>query len=257
MDVNKIKLKESDLNRDIIVPIDMTWDFMGRGDTVDTYLQTVIDEYTGVPQDYELARFSKSNQINGGTSVTYNFNFWDTDTASYQNTYVVPGRFNAYQLYYETNPVKKSFFKMDLYDSPNPSNQRIMLSIILAYRQTKTTEVKTYNDKDYEVKKPSFLLDFIGEREGYFIYFFEDQNITSVTDFYMTAKFFSGLDGQYTKFTNEPQTSFGSNIYKVPNDSFYYKLTLDYTNKTYKIYNNYVNTNTEINVLDWYEYVNP
>lgn len=257
MDVNKIKLKSSVLNRDILVPIDMKWDFMGRGDTVDVYLQTVIDEYTGVPKDYELSRFSKSYQVNGGTSITYNFNFWDVDNSSYQNTYVVPGKFNAYQLYYETSPVKKSFFKMDAYDSPNPSNQRIMFSIILAYRQTILTETKTYNDKDYEVKRPSFLLDFIGEREGYFIYFFEDQEITNVTDFYISAKFFSGLDGQYTKFTSAPQTSFGNNIFSVPNEIFYYKLSLDYSNKTYKLYNQYNNPNSEINVLDWYEYVNP
>ncbi len=68
----------------------------------------------------------------------------------------------------------------------------------------------------------------------------------------MKVKFFSGLDGQYTVFSNSPQSNY-TNPFNVPNNIFYYELNLDYLDRTYYFKNL---AGQVIQELTWYEYKN-
>ena len=68
----------------------------------------------------------------------------------------------------------------------------------------------------------------------------------------MKAKFFSGLDGQFSVFTTQPQTDY-ANPNNLPNNLFYYELKLDYLNRLYHFVNN---SGQIIQSLNWYEYKN-
>lgn len=248
--VNKFKILLSDTDKNLTLPFSMNLDLLGRGDTIDGYQEKVVDEVAARPIDYETTRFSAKPNTTGGTSIEYIFNF--SGSNGYENSYVVDGKFNAYQIFFNTNPIKKSFFKLDFYDSMEPANQRIYFTMILAPRQTKQTETKSYNNVEYIIKKPDFILDHVGEKEGYYIYFFENELVTLLTKFYVKAKFFSGLDGQFSIFSTQPQSNYSS-PFNIPNDILYYEFNLDYTNKTYYFKNS---GGQEIQSLVWYEYKN-
>jgi hypothetical protein len=253
MDANKYKIKfKQNTTNNLTVPIGINWDFLNRGDTIDGYQEKMVEESIGDPVDYEVTRFGMKG-ILGNTQLNHIFYFKNIDNSQYENSYVVPNRFNAYQLYYNTTPFKKSLFKLDFYDSTNVANQKIYLSIVLSTRLQQLKETKQYKNKDYLVKKPKFELDYIGEREGYFIYFFEDYNVLQLDKLYMSAKFFSGLDGQFTTFCLKNQNDV-SLPYQIPDVDFYYQVNLNYNTNEYE----FVDQNgIQINELNWYEYSNP
>ena len=72
----------------------------------------------------------------------------------------------------------------------------------------------------------------------------------------MTAKFFNGSTGKFVTFVCDfPQNIIGGNPQQsVQNDKFYQKVTLDYSNYSYR-YKNTLDSPTK--VINWYEYVNP
>jgi hypothetical protein len=253
MDVNKYKIRlNPNTTNNLTVPIGINWDFLNRGDTIDAYQETAVDEAIGEPVDYEVTRFGMK-PILENTQLNHTFYFYNADISDYENSYVIPNRFNAYQLFYNTTPFKKSLFKLDFYDSTNVANQKIYLSIILSTRLFQPKEIKQYRNKDYSVKKPKFELDYLGEREGYFIYFFEDYNVLELDKLYMSAKFFSGIDGQFTTFSIKNQNDI-SLRYEISDEDFYYQVNLNYSTNEYE----FVDQNgIQINQLNWYEYTNP
>jgi hypothetical protein len=97
---------------------------------------------------------------------------------------------------------------------------------------------------------PNFYLDHVGNREGYYIYWYQDEKLINLNTFYMTAKFFDASTGRYVRFTTTPLTQT-----KIPNDELYYRVILDYPNKLYKITN--LTDTVPIVEANWYEYVNP
>jgi len=97
---------------------------------------------------------------------------------------------------------------------------------------------------------PNFYLDHVGNREGYYIYWYQDEKLINLNTFYMTAKFFDASTGRYVRFTTTPLTQT-----KIPNDELYYRVILDYPNKLYKITN--LTDTVTVAETNWYEYVNP
>ena len=55
--MNKIKLTNRDINRNINIPINMNWDFLDREDTLIKYEEEVLNKILGFPNDYEVRRF--------------------------------------------------------------------------------------------------------------------------------------------------------------------------------------------------------
>lgn len=101
---------------------------------------------------------------------------------------------------------------------------------------------------------PRFVLDHVGNQEGYFIYWYEDISLLNLSTLYMSAKFFDGSDGKYTQFITEPQSGL-VNPYSPTDDKFYYQVSFNYFNNTYRLFN--LTTLSEARTVQWYEFVNP
>ena len=76
----------------------------------------------------------------------------------------------------------------------------------------------------------------------------------------MSAKFFNGKKGVYSTMTNKVQPQITPTRFNfLGSEYFYYKVKLDYTTKTYEVFE--TSTNTRVgdspNPIKWYEYVNP
>lgn len=337
MRVNKFKLVVDQNNREIVFPLGSNDDFLDRGDAINAQESVVVEEAIGVPVNYELQRFSKEPKENGDSSLIYDFNFKIPSQDVWSLSYTESGRFTPYEVVYNSNGFKNSFFKLDLYDTVDPKKQKLYLSIILATRQSSilkencqtysfipnsdltfnytdccgtpqsanltkgrpfsfchkygTDATYTYISQGQSVGRvlnfnstngnsnisnltqgtncscptsstnptetttiPEFLLDHVGEREGYFIYWYQDKTLMNLDTLYMSAKFFNGKDGTYTKFITETQDNF-SNRYNVPNLNFYYKIRFDYVNYYYTISNS--TGGNPISTVTWYEYENP
>ena len=111
-----------------------------------------------------------------------------------------------------------------------------------------------------DIRIPKFSLDYVGDKEGFHIYWLRKQVYINISEFYMTAKFFDGRLGVYVRMTNTPQSNIANKFTFNPNDYFYYKVNLDYANKTYEVYAT-SNLTQRVGIdgfpILWYEYVNP
>jgi hypothetical protein len=115
------------------------------------------------------------------------------------------------------------------------------------------------NTTPVTIRKPKYVLDYIGDKEGFFLYWLKGRGFLNINTFYMTAKFFDGSTGQFIKMMNTQQNLL-PNMYDFPPESyFYYKVDLDYLTQTYQVFN-YPTGNragTVSNPIKWYEYTNP
>ena len=75
----------------------------------------------------------------------------------------------------------------------------------------------------------------------------------------MSAKFFNGKTGRFTRMINRSQGSMGSKFNFKPENYFYQKVYLNYTTGLYSIYDSLSNIRigTPSNPINWYEYVSP
>ena len=59
MDVNKFQiLRQGGVDKQINIPIELTWDYLGLDDSIDEYETKIIEEVIGVGRDFEVSRFS-------------------------------------------------------------------------------------------------------------------------------------------------------------------------------------------------------
>jgi hypothetical protein len=117
------------------------------------------------------------------------------------------------------------------------------------------------------IKKPYFILDYIGDKEGFFIYWLKKRKFLDISTFYMTAKFYDAKNGFFTKMLNMPQSSISGDKFIFDGSQyFYYRVELNYEKHNYQIFNMntsqtiYINDNERAGTLEpikWYEYVNP
>jgi len=185
MSVNKYKIVKSAIGKQIDLPIEMKWDFSERDQAIDTYQGEVLDELIGLPNDFELSRFSHTqyvatNNVDILTKINYEFYFFDTgdtisNSTSWYNSYLYED-FTKQDVYYFSKPFTKSFFKLDFYDTPNESNQKNYFSIILPVQQGdfETVTISTFL-QNVQIRKPKMGLDFVGDKEGFFIYWWATQ----------------------------------------------------------------------------------
>lgn len=278
---NTFKILLPDNNKSLNIPFEVKWDFYGRDDSIDVFEREVIEEVIGSPIDFEVVRFSHekynypNNTTNYQTKLQYKFYFFSGDpitvTSSTQSNWVnsyidtTSGYegFDPKQLYYYEKPFVRSFFKLDFYDTRETSTQTNYFTIILPVQQglTELVSISPYTP-NVNVKKPLMNLDFVGDKEGFFIYWLRKRDFLNVDTFYMTAKFFDARIGEFVRLMNVPQSSLPSDKFIFDNTIyFYYKVVLDYNNKTYRLFKSYdennllrIGTGTPI---EWYEYVNP
>lgn len=267
MNVNKITIRQNLTNeQELVIPIQMNFDFLDRNNAIEEFEKQAIKNSINQVKDFEVARFEHHKDIlTEKTDINYNFFFVNSastvNNAVWSNSYITQG-FTPAEVYYYTNSFRKSFFKLDLYDSTNQKQQTNYITLIIPVQQGAKTAT-TVGYKTQEIKVPSFKLDFIGDKEGFFIYWLKKKDYLNINTFYMTAKFFDAKNGFFVKMMNRPQSTLtGVNKFNFNQEKyFYYKVILDYSNYTYKIYD--INTGTDVlvgnetNPINWYEYLNP
>jgi len=166
--------------------------------------------------------------------------------------------FTTDEVYYFRNNFKKSFFKLDFYDSPSEATQKNYLTIILPTTQGLKMPASMQGAL-VDINKPKYNLDFVGDTNGFFIYWLYSREYIDVNRFYMSCKFWNAKTGTFTRMINRPQSIQASNSYS-PNNlfNFYYQVNLNYPSQKYNVYDtitfNRVGTTEPIK---WYEYVNP
>ena len=275
MSVNKFKIVPNGNQKYLNIPIEIKWDFTGKDDSVDEYEKTVLEEIIGSANDFEICRFSHQEYLDVNqrvkTNINYKFNFYNrtlpitastVTTSNWGDTYLNLG-FTTDDVYYFRKPFTKSFFKLDFYSSPSGTSQNIYFTIILPVQQGKTQNVNLSSYiTNVDIRKPEFNLDFLGDKEGFFIYWLRDKNYINLDEFYMSAKFFNARTGSFIRMMNRPQIPpFSPALFTFNTDDyFYYRVKLDYDTKTYQVYST-INPTQNVGVdgtpIVWYEYVNP
>lgn len=273
--MNKITIQQNGItDKQINIPVQLTWDYLGLDMAIEEYETEVIKEVIGVGRDFEVSRFAHApaTGTTDTTEVNYEFYFYSggsmNDINNWSINYVGEG-FSPQNIYYYEAPFANSFFKLDFYDSTDEKQQTNYLTVIIPTQQglTMTSQMQR---TEVSIKKPKFILDYIGDKEGFFIYWLKKRTFLNIDTFYMTAKFFNGKTGKFTKMmtgrgsnpldrTNGPQALLADgNKYTFDNMSyFYYTVKLDYEKQNYQVFNTYgqrLGTNIPIK---WYEYVNP
>ena len=263
-------------DKQINIPIELTWDYMGLDMAIDEYEKQAITEVIGVGRDFEVTRFSHApaSATTNNTEVNYEFYFYSggslNDIANWRINYISEG-FTPQEIYYYTNNFSNSFFKLDLYDSPDEKSQKNYVTLIIPTQQGLKMQTQMQRTSVL-INKPKFVLDYIGDKEGFFIYWLKSREFLNISTFYMTAKFYNAKTGQFTKMmtgngtdpldlTNGPQSDIpgtGQVKYNFDNTQyFYYTVKLDYDTQTYQIFNTR-NQRLGTNIpIKWFEYVNP
>lgn len=274
---NYYKIRLTPNEKFINIPIKIDFDMLGREELVEEFERQTIEKVINPINDFETTRFSHapwdSNQDK--TEINYVFNFFDqtvnVTTATQSNwldDYENAGFFDN-EIYFFANSFKGSFFKLDLYNTKNFQDQKSLISVIIPTQQgLKEPGTIGVAQTPVEVKKPKFILDYIGaDKEGFFIYWLKQKSFLDQNEFYVSCKFFNAKKGGFVRMMNEPQSSLsGLNKFNFNKGTyFFYKIMLDYDTYEYKIYKEIpvlnqaptlfrVGDNT--NPVVWYEYVN-
>ena len=261
MNVSKQILYSGFTGNHINIPINLDWEYLDVDAEIKEYETSVVSELITTDNDFEVARFFHAD-YNNKSEINYEFYFYEgsslSNSANWKIDYRAEG-FTTQDVYYYSNSFTNSFFKLDLYDSPIESQQENYITIILPTQQglRMTTKMQT---TDVQIRKPQFLLDYVGDKEGFFIYWLKKRNFLDISTFYMTAKFFDGKTGQFVRMMNRPQSTIQGNKYIFSSsDYFYYRVELDYLTHSYEVYD-IINPTDRVGgtiPIKWYEYVNP
>ena len=262
--MNKVVIRQDGItDKQINIPVELQWDYLGLDMAIEEYEQTVITEVIGVGRDFEVSRFEHlpATATTNNTEINYEFYFYSggslNDINNWRINYLGEG-FTPQEVYYYENNFSNSFFKLDFYDTPDEKAQTNYLTIILPTQQGLTMETQMQRTL-VNIKKPKFVLDYVGDKEGFFIYWLKKRNFLDVSTFYMSAKFYNAKTGQFVRMINRPQSLQNINSFSVNNTfNFYYLYKLDYPSQKYVVYDiitfDRVGTTTPIK---WYEYVGP
>ena len=272
--MNKVVIRQDGItDKQINIPVELQWDYLGLDMAIEEYEKTVITEVIGVGRDFEVSRFEHlpATATTNNTEINYEFYFYSggslNDINNWKINYLGEG-FTPQEVYYYENNFSNSFFKLDFYDTPDEKAQKNYLTIILPTQQGLYMETQMQRTL-VNIKKPKFVLDYVGDKEGFFIYWLKKRTFLDVSTFYMSAKFYNAKTGQFTKMmtgkgnnpldqTNGPQSSLSGNTYAFDSTQyFYYTVKLDYTTQTYQVFNVKGQRMGTSIPIKWYEYVNP
>jgi hypothetical protein len=274
MNVNKFVIRQDGFDdKQVNIPVELKWDYLGMDMAIEEYEQDIITEVIGVGRDFEISRFAHApaTGTTNNTEVNYEFYFYSggsmNDINNWRVNYLSEG-FTPQEVYYYENNFTNSFFKLDFYDTPDEKKQTNYLTVILPTQQGLKMDAQMQRTL-VSIKKPEFILDYVGDKEGFFLYWLKKRTFLDIDTFYMSAKFYNAKTGQFTKMmtgrgntpfdlTNGPQALIQDNKYAFDSTQyFYYTVKLDYPTQTYQVLNTYgqrLGTNLPIK---WYEYVNP
>ena len=157
--MNKFRFNINSEDRFINIPIQINTDLLGKEDLIEKYEDDVVEKVINPIEDFEITRYNHNKWYNIDNeekySIEYKFNFFDRSTDIESTT---PANINLWvndynfsdnplysgidfsdgEIYYNVNSFKRSFFKIDFYDTLNSETQQIYLTIILPTEQGKT-----------------------------------------------------------------------------------------------------------------------
>ena len=270
MSVSKQILFSGFTNNRINIPINLDWEYLDVDSEIKEYETSILNELITTDKDFEVNRFFHADYDNK-SEINYEFYFYEGASLSNASNWKIDYRaegFTTQEVYYYANSFRNSFFKLDFYDSPIESQQENYITVILPTQQGLRMATKMQNT-DVQIRKPQFLLDYVGDKEGFFIYWLKKRNFLDVSTFYMSAKFYNAKTGQFTKMmtgkgtnpldqTNGPQVYLSGNKYAFDSTQyFYYTVKLDYTTQTYQVFNTQGQRMGTSIPIKWFEYVNP
>ena len=261
MSVSKQILFSGFTNNRINIPINLDWEYLDVDSEIKEYENSILNELITTDKDFEVNRFFHADYDNK-SEINYEFYFYEGASLSNASNWKIDYRaegFTTQEVYYYANSFRNSFFKLDFYDSPIESQQENYITVILPTQQGLRIATKMQNT-DVQIRKPQFILDYVGDKEGFFIYWLKKRNFLDISTFYMTAKFFDGKTGQFVRMMNRPQSTIQGNKFVFSSsDYFYYRVDMDYLTHSYKVYD-IVNPTDRVGgtvPIKWYEYVNP
>lgn len=271
--MNKFRILRPINDQFIDLRVEMDWRNSGQDDAISRFNDIAVKEVVGKPVDFEVDRFSHDLYKFGavsGTAIHYNFYFFNgppnnLGNGAWNPSYTTIG-YTPEEIYYFRDAFNASFFKLDFYDLPDEKAQTNYITVILPVQQgiDQITNVIGVVDP-VGIKTPRMKLDFLGDKEGFFIYWIKNRNFLDIPTMYMTAKFYDAKRGRFIKMMNRPQTSLPPlSWYSFQSQRhFYYKVEFDYTSLTYKVFDMINSPNPGFRVgsplspINWYEYVNP
>ena len=261
MSVSKQILFSGFTNNRINIPINLDWEYLDVDSEIKEYENSILNELITTDKDFEVNRFFHADYDNK-SEINYEFYFYEGASLSNASNWKIDYRaegFTTQEVYYYANSFRNSFFKLDFYDSPIESQQENYITVILPTQQGLRMATKMQNT-DVQIRKPQFLLDYVGDKEGFFIYWLKKRNFLDISTFYMTAKFFDGKTGQFVRMMNRPQSTIqGNKFIFSSSEYFYYRVEMDYLTHSYKVYD-IVNPTDRVGgtvPIKWYEYINP
>lgn len=267
MDVNKFRLPNIIKDKQVNIPIELTWDNAGRSDGLDEYEADILEKIINPTEDFEVTRYGHVPYSGGLTSTNYEFYFLPPlyqVTAATSNDWVcsyTAETFTVAEIYYFSAAFQRSFFKIDLYDTPRTEDQKIMATIVIPTQQGNEQGALLGTGltvQNININKPSYNLDYVGDKEGYFVYWLKNPTYVTTTRFYMSAKFFNAKTGEFIRMMNEPQSNVPQTFNFDKSKYFYYVVDIDYLNYEYIVTTqNNVRIGTQGNPIKWYEYINP
>ena len=153
MDVNKIQIRqEGFVDREITIPVQLTWDYLGLDQSIEEYEANIIEQVVGIGGDFEVDRFpnapyvffnTATHQYDEITDIQYQFNFFSGGSLSASTSwgcdYQMEG-FTTDEIFYYTNNFSNSFFKLDFYDNVDEKRQKNYITIIIPTQQGLTMD---------------------------------------------------------------------------------------------------------------------
>jgi len=138
MSASKFKLSQSvGVDRSLNIPIELSWDYLNVGDSVELYEQQVIAEVLGDGRDFEVTRFANlpySGTPSEITEINYKFYFYSGGSLSnqinWQSSYLAQG-FDTQDVYYFNRNFANSFFKLDFYDNNDEKRQVNYFTVLI------------------------------------------------------------------------------------------------------------------------------
>jgi hypothetical protein len=291
MTVNKIRIRATTGDTNIVIPIATTFDeSMGKSDALNLWDLDQVQNNINPILDFETERFSPRT-IGPNFKIFYSLLFatqpQPTGTLSdYSPDYTYVG-ITYPDIKDRKNNFIKSFFKFDFYGSPETTGNKVFFSIILPINNgTAISRQISNNPADpnydslayqnayaedplgapyfYDVESSNFEFSSVGKsKENYYIQWLKNDFVIPNIDFYMSCKFFNASSGKIHRFINKPQQVTQYTL--KGRDFFYYRIRFDRSNYTYKFYeyNDSVGMNgaevggTTGTPIEFVEYINP
>ena len=103
--MNNFVIQQSGLiDKQINIPIELSWDYEGLDDGIDQYQENVTNQVIGPGYDFEVNRFPHAPHENSNkTDINYEFNFYSggslTLESSWKNSYLGEG-FTTQEIFY-------------------------------------------------------------------------------------------------------------------------------------------------------------